>query len=565
MSTGGNDVTIDERDEDGLEARLRAAAQSAGSLARDLSSERLRVGARRARRVGRVVTRGLIVAAVAAIVIALVVVPRQVGVANRPAPPASSFETLDVTSGAAPTLRSEEAVAYFPPDKEVVLFGGAALPSGGPALGDTWVFSRHGWRQLRTATSPSPRAGAAMAYDPETKELILFGGSSDPSPGFDQPLTDTWAFDGTSWHRLHPRNSPIYMPVPALAYDVTTHLLTLLAPTPALYNGHSPAGDFGTFWGRAFLARWIWTGDDWSYAPTTPAPNVQTGNVAFVTDPTSGKMLYYSYWWLTNCGICGMHGNPPPDPTGERGALAWTWDGDHFVKQHPKEAPQSASLVVTDSRVGLVVAVSGGRTWGWVRRGAQGRGPGGTWIVMGRAAPSDALAQAAVYDAALGEVIVVSGTLSTVTWAWDGTAWRVVPRAEQPSCSHGPVQLSVTDALSGHGLTGHGRWPLVALYQFVVLEPFKNDQPVTDLRRGTPVVVFEPQGQGWKLAGRLPDPAPSSGPPGPSPRAVIQFTSTYSSATRYLVEVPFSVVNGGNPSSGGAGSSTLDLCVGTLA
>jgi len=43
--------------------------------------------------------------------------------------------------------------------------------------------------------SPEGRFGAAEAYDPQTKTVMLFGGRLEPGT----PVHDTWAWKGTTW------------------------------------------------------------------------------------------------------------------------------------------------------------------------------------------------------------------------------------------------------------------------------------------------------------------------------------------------------------------------------
>jgi hypothetical protein len=94
------------------------------------------------------------------------------GCATSPAGPTSPaapsqqstvYQSLAISSALSPSPRDSEAMSYFPPGKELVLFGGAHLYGHG--LGDTWAFDRHGWRQLHPPTSPPARAQSAIAYD----------------------------------------------------------------------------------------------------------------------------------------------------------------------------------------------------------------------------------------------------------------------------------------------------------------------------------------------------------------------------------------------------------------
>jgi hypothetical protein len=104
-----------------------------------------------------------------------------------------------------PSARHDAAGLLDPVDREVIVFGGCSMPS--PAyteslpgcdrshlLGDTWTYSDPSggvgsWTLLSPTSSPSPRYAAAVAQDPSTGGLLLFGGC-----GTSCPLSDTWAF-----------------------------------------------------------------------------------------------------------------------------------------------------------------------------------------------------------------------------------------------------------------------------------------------------------------------------------------------------------------------------------
>jgi hypothetical protein len=120
-------------------------------------------------------------------------------------------------------------------------------------------------------------------------------------------------------------------------------------------------------------------------------------------------------------------------------------------------------------------------------------------------------------------------------------------------CSKGPYQLEFTDELSGHGL-----YPLVAPYQFVVLQPVTGSGvPVTDLRAGPLASVFIWRDGVWNAEKSLPVPAPNS----TSRRdpAIVMFTSSYPRGQRYLVQVPFSQPPAAT--SGAGRRSSLLLCI----
>ena len=96
-------------------------------------------------------------------------------------------------AGAGPSARAESAIAHDPRRGRTVLFGGYGLTAAGERirLGDTWEWDGRRWTRM-SDTGPSPRSGAAMAYDARIAAVVLFGGSGGP-------LGDTWSWDGRRW------------------------------------------------------------------------------------------------------------------------------------------------------------------------------------------------------------------------------------------------------------------------------------------------------------------------------------------------------------------------------
>ena len=322
------------------------------------------------------------------------------------------YQQLAITSDLTPAPRYETAMAYVPPFAEVVLFGG--IDDNGHTLGDTWAFDQHGWRELHPATSPSARANFAMAYDPALREIVLYGGcTSCGSPGY-HLVQDTWAFNGTTWRQLTSLHLPTYEPSPLLSWDTASRNLELLAPPPG-YGPNPPNGDFNSNGGA--LGRWSWGTAGWTWDGSPPGPPLFIQSASFVPEPGSSTMLYYSYQpYSGSClGVvpgfrCGS------DPTGLLYSQTWTWDGRTFARATPKVAPTSAA-VVSDPRVGSVVAVAKSRVWIW---------SGTSWQVIASNVPPTAFGPAE-YDPDLGDLIVLGATTSpnpqSVTWLWDGSTW----------------------------------------------------------------------------------------------------------------------------------------------
>lgn len=103
-------------------------------------------------------------------------------------------------TGAHPSGRSLASMAYDPDTGQVVLFGG--LTTDGFQLNDTWTLgfvtiplggvnrTVLEWNQVTTVVSPPARDAAVMEYDPATKTVILTTGY--------QHLQDTWRFSPAS-------------------------------------------------------------------------------------------------------------------------------------------------------------------------------------------------------------------------------------------------------------------------------------------------------------------------------------------------------------------------------
>ncbi|MHC4913993.1 MAG: Kelch repeat-containing protein [Planctomycetota bacterium] len=105
-----------------------------------------------------------------------------------------------------PPPRAHSPMVYDPATKKIVLFGGDRLDM---LHGDTWVYdcATRKWEERRPELSPSPRAGHAFLYLPESKKLALVGGYRfDAQTGYWGPLyrqlpVQAWTYDvgGNKW------------------------------------------------------------------------------------------------------------------------------------------------------------------------------------------------------------------------------------------------------------------------------------------------------------------------------------------------------------------------------
>lgn len=182
----------------------------------------------------------------------------------------------DHSAGMHPSGRAGHALAVDGAAGVVVLFGGADVPRrtcgvSGPcpqeALGDTWTFDAAAgrWSQQQPSRAPSPRYGAAMAYDEESQMLVLFGGAVRSASSFvNDPLGDTWTYDVATdtWTELSPAASPPARAWHRMAYDPGRDRILMFgggAPGEAdglVWAYDANANSWESFTATAPAARW---------------------------------------------------------------------------------------------------------------------------------------------------------------------------------------------------------------------------------------------------------------------------------------------------------------------
>ena len=159
-----------------------------------------------------------------------------------------------------PPARANHAMAYNPTTGKTVLFGGNSMVSN--EANDTWEWDGTTWSQKTSSAVPSARDSAAMTYDPGTGEILLFGGSRDlysgAQPGF---FNDTWTWNGTRWLQRTTASAPSPRTSARMAYDPDLGQVVLVGG----YGGK----DVGTTPPFAYVfdyreETWTWNGTAWT-------------------------------------------------------------------------------------------------------------------------------------------------------------------------------------------------------------------------------------------------------------------------------------------------------------
>ena len=141
---------------------------------------------------------------------------------------------------------------------------------------------------------PAARAGAAMAYDPATGDVVMFGGTGSDG----QALADTWLWDGSGWSEAGPPDSPPARYGAEMAWDPQSQRVILLGGTggSGCSVGSASSGTVSSTGGCTQLQdAWAWDGSDWSQIAlghgTGQLGDYTLAGASLATDPTSGKLI----------------------------------------------------------------------------------------------------------------------------------------------------------------------------------------------------------------------------------------------------------------------------------
>ena len=128
----------------------------------------------------------------------------------------------------------DSAMVYDTARQRFVMFGGS---DGYMVNADTWVFEGGSWAKLAPANSPAARDRHAMVYDPARDRIVLVGGVGA------EEYNDTWEFDGVDWQEIHTPAAPPAREVHAVALDSVSGNVVLFG---GVGSGHGRTGTRGT-------------------------------------------------------------------------------------------------------------------------------------------------------------------------------------------------------------------------------------------------------------------------------------------------------------------------------
>jgi N-acetylneuraminic acid mutarotase len=305
----------------------------------------------------------------------------------------NSWTELSPT-GTLPTARARRAMAWDPSSSRLIIFGG-----GGDDLAtyfnDTWAYDpvANTWTNLSPSGAiPSARQGASMVYDPSTRSLIMFGGETTGGGS----LNDTWAYDPTAntWTNLSPSGKlPYVRDCHSMVYDPQARRVIL-------FGGMEGATNFAM-------------NDTWAYDPVAntwtnlrtpePLPSRRTLQ-SMAYDPTTPRMIMFGGW--SNSG--SLNDTWAYDPSGN------TWS-----KLSPSGTlpyARQAQSMVYDPLSGLMIMFGGVVGYNGLRNDTWTYDPTtNTWSELSPPGtlPTGRSDHAMVYDPSGGRMIMFGGDTST--------------------------------------------------------------------------------------------------------------------------------------------------------
>lgn len=287
-------------------------------------------------------------------------------------------------AGGLPTARANHALVYDPTGRQVILFGGGTEEL---EHNDTWTYDPvvNTWTDLHPGGDlPPARRFHAMAYDPTSGLVILFGGVSDL-----EPLADTWAYDPRSdrWIDLAPGGD---VPAPRGFHSLVSEPIS---GKVLLFGGGDQNGDMNDLWAYDPVT------NTWSeLQPDGHAPSGRSG-LSAVWDPVGSRILVFG-------GRSAEFFND-----------LWTYDyaGNKWTELEVPDdlpSPRAFQTMVYDQSAGRVLLFGGGADDGAVNDTWAYDPAADVWTELQPAGgqPSGRVFQSMVYHDASKCVVMFGGT-----------------------------------------------------------------------------------------------------------------------------------------------------------
>ena len=390
-------------------------------------------------------------------------------------------------TGTTPPGRYGHAATYDSSSNTMTIFGGA-LGAPSPCANDVWILQGANgqsgspvWVSLTpSGNAPAARLHHSAVYDPNTNEMIVFGGSNC-STGY---FNDVWILSNangqggaSSWIQLFPTGpTPAARQGATVVYDSVNNVMTL-------YGGDAGGTPFGDVW---VLSNANGTGGTpaWSQLlPSGTAPMVRTEHTA-VYDSSNNRMIVFA--GATTSGATLSDTWELTSPNGIGGSPSW-------IKLKPAGTPPNLAFhsSVYDQSLGDMYVFGGSSTstkklqssdHAFVLTHANGLSSGAQWYVSG---PPVRYSQVTFYDPSTNRMFVHGGQHSTTLtfgdyWQASGVIgsaainWSQVATGGGPGKRFGHSGLYDTSTNRMMIFGGANGFPAVCKNDFWVLKNANN-------------------------------------------------------------------------------------------
>ena len=309
---------------------------------------------------------------------------------------------------AVPIRRAWHAMAYDPASRRVIVFGGYS--SAAALRSDTTSWNGYEWETLSTSVSPGARSEAGLACaDSAQTRCVLFGGAGSGSLPI-KLRQDTFVWDGATWTQLQLTNPPPPRAAPAMSY---------VPPIGADAGRFVVIGGQG---GSAALA------DAWELLDGSAGWRAQIGAPPAGT-PGSGypSAAFDRVRQQLVVVVPGVPGMPVQNHT-------WTYTPQQgWLRITAANLPAVTFPALATDDTGQVIAIA--RAAGNPNRMTALAWTGADWQSMPDARPSGgARVAASAYDSLRGRTVILDQLRGVLEWT--GTGFVGGAHAQQPAHRH---------------------------------------------------------------------------------------------------------------------------------
>lgn len=149
-------------------------------------------------------------------------------------------ETWKLLAENGPVPRQSHRLVFHSTTGQYFLFGGSNAES--QSLNDSWVYGNGSWKQIETDSSPPARRQHTLAFDIERNTVVLFGGF-DRVDGNKTVYGDTWEWDEDEGWQLVNTNTELARDHHTMAYDAESKKVILFGGYNNGYFGDTRSWD----------------------------------------------------------------------------------------------------------------------------------------------------------------------------------------------------------------------------------------------------------------------------------------------------------------------------------